>query len=70
MPVRPLGLTQQDYEELENPSRAAEPVSPLPSLTWGEECLFVAACAFFLTLIAFFYVTALLCRMVTGRWPR
>jgi len=68
--MKPMGLSQADYEELENPRRAEEPVSPLPPLTMWEECLFVAACAFFLILVAFFYVSALLCRVATGRWPR
>lgn len=68
--MKPLGLSQQDYDELENHGRAAEELSPLPSLTWYENVLFLMACAFFLSLIGFFYVSALLCRVATGRWPR
>ena len=67
---RPLGLTQQDYEELENPRRPAEERLPLPPLTWGESAMFSVACAIALVVVFFFFVYALLCRMVTGRWPR
>jgi hypothetical protein len=67
---KPLGLSQQDYEELEKPRPAPEPLSPLPGLSLWDNCLWVIACLTFLVCLGFFFVTALLCRMVTGRWPR
>jgi hypothetical protein len=68
--VRPLGLTQQDYDELEkveNPSRPAEPRSPLPPLTWWDKCLSLLAFAIALVLVLFLLVTAQLCRIGNRR---
>lgn len=66
--MRPLGLSQQDYEELEFPGRAAEPAldfslpfRPL-KLAWWEQVLWLLLCAAFLVLFSFYYVTAQLCR--------
>jgi len=67
---RPLGLTQQDYDELEFPRRPAEPAAPPIVLTLWESALFFFACAACLGLVLAYCVSALLCRVVKGRWPQ
>jgi hypothetical protein len=64
---RPLGLSQADYDELENPSRAAEPVFHPLVLTWWESTMWLTACALFTVCFAFLLVTAQLCRI--GKKP-
>ena len=70
--MKPLGLSQQDYEELENPRQAAELSFPADRviLTRWQNALLCISCAFVCLLVLFYLVSALLCRMVTGRWPR
>jgi hypothetical protein len=70
--MKPMGLSQADYEELENPRQAAELSFPADRviLTRWQNALLCAACAFVCLLVLFYLVSALLCRMVTGRWPR
>jgi len=66
---RPLGLSQQDYDELENPSRAAEPVSHAEPLTRWEKCLFVPCCVAMVTIVFLLWVATLAYRLVRGKWP-
>jgi len=61
--MKPMGLSQADYEELENPSRAAEPRFASPSLTWWEKSLCLLAFALALVLTTLLYVYAQLCRI-------
>jgi len=65
--MKPMGLTQADYEELENPRPAAEPFSPLPPFTLWDKCLSLLAFALALVLVLFLYVAAHLCRMVSRK---
>jgi len=55
--MRPLGLSQADYEELEFYRRAAEPALPLPRPAWWRSafwfCAFSIAFLFILCLYGF-----------------
>lgn len=65
--MRPLGLSQQDYEELEFPrAPRKEKVHP-PVFTWWESALFLGLCALFTVLFLFLCVTAQLCRIGNRR---
>jgi hypothetical protein len=60
---KPLGLTQQDYDELENPKPRGEGPVPLPPFTWQENLIAFIAFALLIWFTLFFYVAAQLCRI-------
>jgi hypothetical protein len=62
--MKPLGLTQADYEELEFPRRRGEEPMPFssPPVAWWEKCLLVLILAITVPIFFFLLVTAQLCR--------
>jgi len=68
--MRPLGISQQDYDELEGfriPRPRGEEPSPLPPFTLWDKCLSLLAFAIALVLVLFLLVTAQLCRIGNRR---
>lgn len=67
--MKPLGLTQQDYEELESPRQRGEAPSPVSVPTGWDKCPLWLLLTLSMVILLFLCVGALLCRVVKGRWP-
>jgi hypothetical protein len=69
---KPLGLTQADYEELENPQPLRKEQLPFssPPVSWWEKCLLVLILAITVPIFFFLFVTAHVCMMFTGPHQR